>query len=207
MVRGIYKFSKIVEVVFLLHLYGILGCLLGGIVLGIFPTFYSISSVCRQYLLYGQVDVWSKFWEYYKESFWKNNLVGGVFYLWLALVFGLSVLHQQFSNILLLLLLFLTFVLWVISFIYFFPVNAHYDMLTLKEKIIKPFFYFFSNTFQSLLVLVSLGGIIWLEKTILPLLFLFGAAPFFFLEMAIMLPEFKRNDGRSQSHVKESKNK
>lgn len=56
MVQGIYKFTKMIDLLFCPNIYGMLGILRGGIILGIMPTTIAQSAVIRQFLLYGEVS-------------------------------------------------------------------------------------------------------------------------------------------------------
>lgn len=69
-----------------LNIYWLIGNIIGGILLGIFPSTFALVSVQRD-RVYGKNDALTKsFIHYYKQFFWKANKEGGIFILGLAIL-------------------------------------------------------------------------------------------------------------------------
>lgn len=122
------------------------------------------------------------------------NLAGLVFLAGLMLALLLAFIGRQSNQIGILLAFFFVLVVLEIAILYYFPVNAHYEMVALKESIIKPFLYFFANVIQAILVLLGFAVYFFIAIHFIAIFVFFGITPFLFWEMAIMLPRFKRND-------------
>lgn len=128
-------FEKILPVchwlyrVMVLQLYCIGGILVGGIVLGIFP---SIIAACDVYRLWDKEEEptvhFQKFWHAYKENFWRGNRFGLFFvvacYLLYTEVKIVQLMEGWVSLLLYAVLLSITIMLGVVM-LYVFPLIAH----------------------------------------------------------------------------------
>lgn len=120
-----------VKLVFLQFIF-ILFSLMGLIVLGLFPALFAFFAVGRQWLLLKTNEgTFKMFWGYFKQYFKIANLYGFVLTL-VSVALGLYVYwFQQIDNILGSVLLFITFLLIILTaiiWIYLIPILVHYDL-------------------------------------------------------------------------------
>ena len=82
-----YSFFEWVTKLALLNLLWLLFSLVGGILLGIFPSTLAMFAVIRQWLQGDtQLSIRKSFWRYYKADFWKGNALGA----FLSILIGLT---------------------------------------------------------------------------------------------------------------------
>lgn len=168
----------------------------GLVVAGVFPATVGMYTVIRQWLTKGidTVPIWKTFWDAYRKEFIKSNIVGYVFLLiGFVLIADLKLIQMQESIVFTLLtyITLLVFIIYMLMWVYLFPVFVHYDLKG---------FQYLKQTFLIVMlrpidVLIVVSGIIliFLLMYYMPILIvLFGASTLALISMWIALHSFRK---------------
>ncbi|ADU28841.1 YesL family protein [Evansella cellulosilytica] len=195
MSRVLYSMMEWITRFAYINLLWIFFTLVGGFLLGLFPSTVAMFAVVRQWLR-GSTDlpVFKSFWQYYKKEFLKSNLLGIFIYLIsIIFIFNVFFLHANIGELLTWTSapLLAGLLLFIMIFIYTFPIYVHYDLKV---------FQIFKNAFLTLLVtpihmfciLISLIAF-YIIVTVVPALgIIFGASFYSFIAMWFSLHAFEK---------------
>lgn len=155
------------------------GCLVGGVVLGLFPSTQAVYAIVKRWEEEGlyQIDhLYDAFKKEYKSEFFKSNKIGWVLVpIGLFLIFDMY-LAAQLENILGMALVAIFFVLCICYILFLtclFPMISHFDM-TIKELV--------KNTF---LISISSMGYVLINVAISS-----GMTVFFLIVLPASIPFF-----------------
>ncbi|WP_047982729.1 YesL family protein [Ornithinibacillus contaminans] len=167
--------------------------LLGGVVLGVFPSTIALFAIMREWLR-GKTDipVFQSYWNFFKQDFVKSNVLG-IFITLIMVLIGLDILfvHSHItSDFKWVSIPLFSFMLVSLLFIfYIFPAFVHYELTTLH--IIKnAFLIMLIHPINNLLILLCLVSAYSLMVLIPALFFIFGASIYAFITMWIALNAF-----------------
>lgn len=155
----------------------LLHTLLGGVVLGLFPSIFSMFYISKKWLEGGIDDgIWKEFHQYYKENFWIANGLGWIYTLvGTFLVWELYIVTQIQGFFPLVCMIAIIFILLFFAFAFFYLFSYYvYFEGTFKDYLIKPLIIGFVNLRGNTTIAI---GIIMISYLIyqLPGLILFGA--------------------------------
>lgn len=133
--NGIMFFYGVAEWVMLLAYVNILWIVftvLGLFVLGVFPSTAGVYTVVRKWITHGNgIPVWKTFWQSYRKEFVKANtagylfvIIGGIIYIDLKFFQHLGGLFPTLISYLFI----LAFIIYMVLWLFFFPVFVHYDL-------------------------------------------------------------------------------
>ncbi|OCA85997.1 hypothetical protein A8F94_14220 [Bacillus sp. FJAT-27225] len=182
---GLYKISYWIPRLFYLNLLWVLSILLGGVVLGVFPSFVAILSISRKWIEEKDVNISRLFWKAYFGDFLKSNVIGWIF---IGALYVLYIDFQYIQNlnsgvisILMYVGLITISILAISSLIYVFPVIAQHK-LKVFQTVKYSCFIGLANPLYSL----TLGIIIYFGISLLndlPILILFIGSVFGYIWM------------------------
>ncbi|WP_102028619.1 YesL family protein [Salirhabdus sp. Marseille-P4669] len=191
----IYRIMEWITRFAYLQLLWILFTLLGGIILGFFPSTIAMHAIIRKWLN-GNHDIalFPTFWNFYKNEFWKSNVLG----IFLIIFSGLIVLDFyyieattdqffQFKTI----PLYMFMLLFLFFLFYVFPVFVHYD-LKVRYILKNAFLIMLISPIHTLLMIVTFVSMYFIINMIPALLFIFGGVLYAFITTWISLDRFKR---------------
>ncbi|MGI2329230.1 YesL family protein [Planococcus sp. YIM B11945] len=185
-----------------LNLLWIIFTLFGGVVLGFFPSTTAMYAVARQWLK-GETDLplFQMFWGYYRQEFWKSNLLGVFVTLITALIAADILFIQSNSNDLLSWTyapLFAFMLLFALFLFYLFPSFVHYDV-NVRSVIKNSFLLMLINPLNNLLILLTLVPLYYFMSLVPPLVVIFGGSVYAFLTMRFALHAFNKASSQTES--------
>lgn len=171
----IYQISNFLYKLIALNILILLFSIIGLIFLGFFPSLAAGYAILRNWLIFKkEPPLIREFFNYYKLYFIKSNLLGYLFTIAIAFFYfdfyffqSLSSPSLRLVSYLYLPLLFLA----VITAMYVFPLFVHYQ-LKMSTVIKNSFLLAIGNPFTTILILVIIGGIMFVLYFI-PMLFVF----------------------------------
>ncbi|WP_341357116.1 YesL family protein [Rossellomorea sp. y25] len=178
-----------------LNLSWLLHIVMGGVVLGIFPATVSLFAITRKWLQGGRDEpFFNEYHHYYKRNFWKVNSLGWIYFsvgLFLSvdlyLVTQLKGIMALFSTVLILFIC----ILYVFSFLYFFPYYVHFDQ-SFKHYLYQPFIMTIISFKQNLILSIGLtmvGYLIYQMPGLIP--FALGVMPAYWV-MKVSMNRYKQ---------------
>ncbi|WP_299744332.1 YesL family protein [uncultured Rossellomorea sp.] len=178
-----------------LNLTWFLHIVMGGVVLGIFPATVSLFAITRKWLQGGRDEpFFNEYHHYYKRNFWKVNSLGWIYFsvgLFLSvdlyLVTQLKGIMALFSTVLILFIC----ILYVFSFLYFFPYYVHFDQ-SFKHYLYQPFIMTIISFKQNLILSIGLtmvGYLIYQMPGLIP--FALGVMPAYWV-MKVSMNRYKQ---------------
>lgn len=182
---GLYKLSHWITRLFYLNVLWILSILLGGIVLGVFPSLVAILAISRKWIEGKEVNLSRLFWKAYFEDFLKANVIGWLF------IGGLYVLYIDFqyiqtidpglTSILMYTGLITISILVISSLIYVFPVIAQHKLNIFQTMKYSCFIGVVNPIYSLILGIIIYFGISLIND--LPILILFVGSMFGYIWM------------------------
>ncbi|NIK28578.1 putative membrane protein YesL [Thalassobacillus devorans] len=168
--------------------------LLGGIVMGIFPSTIALFSTTRLWLK-GDLDqpLWPHFHQTFKREFMRVNGLGWIYLavgLFIALNIYLVSQLQGFFSLLCMFALLLSLVMYLFSFLYFFSYYVHFRQ-SFRGYLIQPFIIMLISFKQNLMIGIGLSIVGYLLYNLPGLIpFAVGVMPAFWI-MKVSLNRFK----------------
>lgn len=167
--------------------------LLGGIILGFYPSTISMFAIIRDWL-HGNTDspLFKTYWRYFKRDFAKSNILGLIINVLIALIVidiyyiqtnmneQLTWTHIPLFSFMLLVILFL---------FYLFPSFVHYS-LNLFQLIKNAFLIMLISPLNSFLMILCLGSIYFIMKAVPALFFIFGGSTYAYITTWLCLNTF-----------------
>lgn len=138
--NGYQKLGEIGLDLFLLNVYWVIGTLLGGILLGVFPSTVALYACIRQKEVYGfyKGKLYKVFWTFYKQEFLKANKLGALIYLISFMLYIdfrlLTIFDMGIMGALAVSVLAILTIVFVLILLYLFPIYVQFDD-TLKNYI------------------------------------------------------------------------
>ncbi|MFP7473041.1 DUF624 domain-containing protein [Niallia taxi] len=171
-------FTSILNLVYV-NILWVLFTLLGLGVFGIGPSTYALVSICRQWIRGNSVPVFKTYWQYYKENF-KESVIISWIYLFVGFVLVVDLLTV--TNWYLRVALLIVGCIYLLSFVYIFPIMAHYNWNGIFLKIKMSFLFGIACLQYSLIFFLVAGVLYWAAITFFPgVLTFFGVSFLFFL--------------------------
>ncbi|KMJ55247.1 hypothetical protein AB685_28240 [Bacillus sp. LL01] len=131
MADGIYKVSEWFMRFAYINLLFIFFTSIGLVLFGIVPAFIAMLAVMRKWFAKEEFPVFKRYWDEYKKEFIKGNGIGFIFFVVGSILALNFYLVQQIDHMVQLPLKYgmvmITF-LFVITFLYVFPIRAQYKM-------------------------------------------------------------------------------
>ncbi len=173
----------------------ILFSLVGGIILGFFPSTIAMFAIVRDWLR-GNTDlpVFKTFWGYFKKEFWKSNRLGLVI-MAIVLLIGIDIWYIQINlnNLFtwISIPLFAFMLLFLIFLFYIFPSFVHYD-LKIVQLIKNALLIMLINPLHTFLIVLCLGSLYFVMNFLPALAFIFGGSSYAFITMWVCLHAFNK---------------
>jgi uncharacterized membrane protein YesL len=173
----------------------ILFSLVGGIILGFFPSTIAMFAIVRDWLR-GNTDlpIFKTFWRYFKKEFWKSNRLGLVI-MAIVLLIGIDIWYIQINLSDLFIWtsipLFAFMLLFLIFLFYIFPSFVHYD-LKIVQLIKNALLIMLINPLQTFLIVLCLGSLYFVMNFLPALAFIFGGSSYAFITMWVCLHAFNK---------------
>jgi uncharacterized membrane protein YesL len=173
----------------------ILFSLVGGIILGFFPSTIAMFAIVRDWLR-GNTDlpVFKTFWGYFKKEFWKSNRLGLVI-MAIVLLIGIDIWYIQINlnNLFtwISIPLFAFMLLFLIFLFYIFPSFVHYD-LKIVQLIKNALLIMLINPLHTFLIILCLGLLYFVMNFLPALAFIFGGSSYAFITMWACLHAFNK---------------
>ncbi|MTW84444.1 DUF624 domain-containing protein [Virgibacillus dakarensis] len=181
------------------NLLWILFSLMGGIVLGFFPSATAMFSVIRQWIK-GNTDipVTKSFWEFYKADFWKSNRLGLFMVVILAFI-GIDIFYIKvhFAVDWTLIPLFAFMLIFILFSFYIFPAFVHFD-INVSHVLKNALLVMLISPLNTVLIVISLVSIYFIMRMVPALAFIFGGSIYAFITMLFSYHAFKRVEKRSK---------
>ncbi|MBD1222396.1 DUF624 domain-containing protein [Virgibacillus halodenitrificans] len=189
-VNGYYRFSVWAMRLAYLNVCWILFSVLGLFILGFMPSTAAMFSIVRKWVN-GEEDIpiLQTYWKVYKTEFVKTNKAGlllfGIGYL-LVLEFNILRGQDSFLYLFVSYTVLASLLLYVVVFIYFFPIFVHFK-LKLLDYFKWPFIISFSHPVLSLFIISVLWIVYYITWISIPALFFFfgGSATALFIMWAV----------------------
>jgi len=168
-------FSKIMDVfewvmhfVYLNVLF-VIGILVGGGVFGLFPACYATITVSQQLVLEPGFGITKKFWDLYKNYFWKSLRVGYLFLIVIIIVISNVLFWQQINYMLSRIWMFISLIT-ILGSMLLFPITVG-NNLSFKE--LGKLFFYSLGSLHLYLMLISGLGVIFIATLLIPGVFIF----------------------------------
>lgn len=182
------KLYRIAEWIMLLayaNLLWILFTVVGVFILGFFPSTVGLYSVVRKWMLKGSdIPVWKTYWGAFRSEFVKANLVGYAFLLIGGVIYVDLRFFQHSDGMVFFILSYLflmIFIIYMIMWLFLFPVYVHYE-LTVLQYIKQTFLIIFLRPLEAIMAIIGSLVIYYLMG------FVPGLMPFFCMSLiAIVL--------------------
>ncbi|SES93826.1 Uncharacterized membrane protein YesL [Oceanobacillus limi] len=200
---GLYRILEWITRFAYMNLLWIFFTLVGGIVLGFYPSTLAMFAIVRDWLR-GKADfpIFPTFWNYYKREFIKANQLG-IFISLLFLLVGLD-LYYIYSNMDHILSwtsipLFAFMVLFLLFLFFIFPSFVHYDV-KISKLIKNTFLIMLISPIYSFLMILSLIVVYFIMNALPALFFLFGGITYAFITMWLSLHAFDAIQQKQDRH-------
>lgn len=167
--------------------------LFGFVILGFYPSTAAMFAVVRDWIR-GETDIriFEAYWNYFKTDFLKTNLLG-ILITSIILLIGIDIYYIQLDKSEQLawtyIPLFAFMALFLLYLVYLFPVFAHYD-LKLSGVLRNTLFIMLISPIHNLLLVISLGALFLIMKSVPALAFIFGGSAYAFITMWLSLHAF-----------------
>jgi len=189
-------FTSILNLVYVNFLW-VLFTLLGLGVFGIGPSTYALVSICRQWIRGNSMPVFKTYWKYYKENFKESVIISWIyFFVGFVLVVDLLTVTNWYLRAALLLISFI----YLLSFVYIFPIMAHYNWNGILLKIKMSFLFGISCLQYSMVFLLVAGVIYWAAISFFP-----GVLTFFGVSFLLYLITWTANQVFTRMEIENSK--
>lgn len=185
-----------------LNVLWVLFTLLGGVIVGFFPSTTSMFAIVREWLK-GDTDIplFKTFWKHYRVEFFKSNLLGVFVTLFIGLI-ALDIFYIQSNDNDLLtwtyLPLFAFMLLFIMFLFYLFPSFVHFN-LTLGQVIKNSFFIMLINPITTLLIFLCLLPFFYLISLLPAIGFIFGGSVYAFISMRFSLHAFQKVSDKQEA--------
>lgn len=185
-----------------LNVLWVLFTLLGGVIVGFFPSTTSMFAIVREWLK-GDTDIplFKTFWKHYRVEFFKSNLLG-VFVTLIVGIIALDIFYIQSNDNDLLtwtyLPLFAFMLLFTMFLFYLFPSFVHFN-LTLGQVIKNSFFIMLINPITTLLIFLCLLPFFYLISLLPAIGFIFGGSVYAFISMRFSLHAFQKVSDKQEA--------
>lgn len=142
----------------LLNVMFILYTLIGGIILGIFPSLGALFATMRKIVdKTSNLSTWRYFNKYYFSNFWRLNGLGYIYIIPIGVLIPILLLTVNSPSIVvnaiyIITLLILSF--YLLSFPHFFTLYVHFDM-PFKEYLYKPYFLTLLSVKQNIFLVIG----------------------------------------------------
>lgn len=179
---------------------------LGVVVGGIFPSTTAIFSVMRKWVL-GETDipVFKTFWQTYKTTFLKSNILGYMILLFgLILYIDIRIFNESsntFINLLAVPAVGVTLIFILTSF-YIFPTLVHYEV-KLLQVIKNSFLIMIINPLPNIIMLIGITGIGFLFMKLQGLVPIFSMSILAFVIMMPAVHAFNKVTERERDSVQQ----
>lgn len=173
--------------------------ILGVVVVGLFPSTTATFSVVRKWVI-GETDipVFKTFWDSYKKSLLKSNLLGYMLLLFsLILYIDIRIFNESsnsFVNLLAIPTIGITIV-FILTTFYIFPTFVHYE-IKLIQVIKNSFLIMIINPFQTAIMIVGITTIGFIFMKLQGLIPIFSVSV---LAFVIMMPAVQAFNKVAQS--------
>lgn len=185
-----------------LNLLWILFTLLGGVILGFYPATISMFAMVRDWLRgKSDIPVFKNYWNYYKQDFWKSNLLGIFINVLFALI-AIDIYYIQHANEQLTwtyVPLFAFMLIILIYLFYIFPSFVHYD-LKILPLLKNAFLIMIISPIHSFLMMVCLISIFFIMQAVPALFFIFGGTTYAFITTWLSLHTFNKIQEKQQAN-------
>ena len=189
-------FTSILNLVYVNFLW-VLFTLLGLGVFGIGPSTYALVSICRQWIRGNSMPVFKTYWKYYKENFKESVIISWIyFFVGFVLVVDLLTVTNWYLRAALLIISFI----YLLSFVYIFPIMAHYNWNGILLKIKMSFLFGISCLQYSMVFLLVAGVIYWAAISFFP-----GVLTFFGVSFLLYLITWTANQVFTRMEIENSK--
>lgn len=173
----------------------ILFSLAGGIILGFFPSTIAMFAIVRDWLRgNSEVPVFKTFWKYFKKEFWKSNRLG-LFIMAIFAIIGIDIWYIQINLNELLTWTYIPLLAFMLLFLlflfYIFPAFVHYDLKIFK-LVKNAFLIMLINPLNTILIILCLGSLYFVMRSIPALAFIFGGSSYAFITMWLCLNAFNK---------------
>jgi len=185
-----------------LNVLWVLFTLLGGVIVGFFPSTTSMFAIVREWLK-GDTDIplFKTFWKHYRSEFFKSNLLGIFVTLFIGII-ALDIFYIQSNDNDLLtwtyLPLFAFMLLFIMFLFYLFPSFVHFN-LTLGQVIKNSFFIMLINPITTLLIFLCLLPFFYLISLLPAIGFIFGGSVYAFISMRFSLYAFQKISDKQEA--------
>lgn len=177
--------------------------IVGGGFLGLFPSTIALFAIIRDWLRgHKETPLFSSFWQYYKNEFWKSNRLGA-FILFIIAFISIDIyfikVNANDALTWTYIPLFAFMFLFLLFLFYIFPVYVHYD-LKVFQLIKNAFLIMLVHPINSLIIIICLVSCYYIIKLLPALGFIFGGSIYAFITMWMALNAFnkiQKNEKRS----------
>ena len=188
-----YSFFEWVTKLALLNLFWLLFSLVGGILLGVFPSTLAMFAVIRQWLQGDtQLSIRKSFWRYYKADFWKGNGLGACLSILIGLtsldLFYIKQMHPAHWTYI---PLFAFILLIGLLFLYIFPTFVHFE-INLSTVFKNSFLIMLLSPLTTIMMVICLTSFYFIMKLLPALAFIFGGSATAFILMWLSLHAFSK---------------
>ena len=171
----------------------ILFTLLGGIILGFYPSTIAMFAIIRDWL-HGKTElpIFKTYWIYFKRDFAKSNILGLIINVLIALIvidvyYIQTNMNEQLTWTHIPLFSFMLLV--ILLLFYLFPSFVHYS-LNLFQLIKNAFLIMLISPLNSFLMILCLGSIYFIMKAVPALFFIFGGSIYAYITTWLSLNTF-----------------
>lgn len=173
--------------------------ILGVVVVGLFPSTAATFSVVRKWVI-GETDipVFKTFWDNYKKSLLKSNLLGYMLLLFSLILYIDIRIFNESSNSIVNLLAIPTIgisIVFILTTFYIFPTFVHYE-IKLIQVIKNSFLIMIINPFQTAIMIVGITTIGFIFMKLQGLIPIFSVSV---LAFVIMMPAVQAFNKVAQS--------
>lgn len=120
----------------ILQLFWLMGLILGGVILGIFPATYAMFTVIRKRLLDGDVRINKEFWKSYQSVFLRSQLEG-----WIWILIGMFIYYdvrllfayQNLTGFIIGSLFVSILMIYGLCTMVLLPIHSHYNLTVLNR--------------------------------------------------------------------------
>jgi len=192
----INKISKWVTNILLLNLLWHVFVVLGLGIFGFFPSTGAVFAIVRKWVYEGKSDfnLFKVFKEYYFKDFFKLNKIAFLYYIGIliVLVLGYFLDISKYLFIIIFFIILLIGIPLLASFLYFFPVYAHFDLMKTHNYIAQSFLIGISSPKELFAMLLTFLLIIVLTYLLPGLLFFFNGVLMAFAFIIFSNMSFKK---------------
>lgn len=190
-----YNIADWITKFFLLNVYWLFFTLIGGIILGFFPSTLAMFSIVRQWIK-GNTDIklFNTFLKYFRNDFIKGNLLGlFIMTIIIIIIFDFSYILKNINELPNWLIIpFFSFnILFLLFLLYIFPTYVHFE-IKLRQVIKNALLIMLISPVNSFLIIISLSSIFIIFYFFPPVAFIFGGSTCAFIIMYFSNHSFKK---------------